>query len=129
MTYCVVLAGIGFGISLYMYLLEQKVKNEPTYKPVCDIDDRISCTKAMKSKYANIFYFSNALTGMGYYLVVGILALFSASHLLLIATIAGCICSAVLAYFLIFKVKSLCILCTTLYIVNILLLIFAIMMR
>jgi vitamin-K-epoxide reductase (warfarin-sensitive) len=126
---CVALAGIGFGISLYLYLIEQKLKKEPGYKAACDINDRISCTKAMKSKYAGIFNVSNALLGMGYYLIVGILAFLGASHLLLLATIAGCICSAVLAYLLFFKIKTVCLMCCATYVINILLLVFAVMVR
>ena len=116
------LALIGFGISLYTYQLEQKIKKEPEYKPSCDINDRISCTKPMKSNYSNIFYFSNALIGMIYYLLVAALALLDIPYLVLIAAIGACLASAVLAYLLYFKIKSLCILCTSLYIINILIL-------
>ena len=56
----VLLAVLGFGISLYTYITEQKVKLNPEYKPVCDLSDRISCSKPMKSQYANIFFLSNA---------------------------------------------------------------------
>ena len=122
------LALIGFGISLYTYQLEQKLKKEPEYKPSCDINDRISCTKPIKSAYGNIFYFSNALMGMIYYLLVAALALLDASQLILIAAICGCLVSAVLAYFLYFKIKSLCILCTSLYIINILILLLSLQM-
>lgn len=120
-----ILAALGFGISLYTYLLEKKIEREPDYKPACDINDRISCTKPIKSEYANIFYFSNALVGMVYYALIVVLGLLGVSKLLLIATIGGCLVSAILAYFLYFKIKSLCLLCTSLYIINIALLILA----
>jgi vitamin-K-epoxide reductase (warfarin-sensitive) len=117
-----ILAIIGFGISLYTYQLEQKVAQEPDYNPSCDINDRISCTKAIKSEYGNLFYFSNALIGMIFYVAVAIAALFDAQFIVLLLAIGGCLVSVVLAYLLYFKIKSLCVLCTSLYIINALLL-------
>jgi vitamin-K-epoxide reductase (warfarin-sensitive) len=113
-----VVALVGFGISLYTYLLEEKIKRVPDYKPVCDISDRISCTKPMKSPYATLFYFSNAIVGMVFYALVALLALLEMHKLLIILIIAGCVVSCVLAYLLYFKIKSLCLLCTSLYIIN-----------
>lgn len=64
------LAIIGFCVSVYTYLLEKKIKQEPEYRPMCDISENVSCTKPMKSPYAHIFYFSNALVGMAFYVLV-----------------------------------------------------------
>lgn len=125
----IIVAIIGFCISLYTYVLEQKIKREPEYKPACDISDKISCTKPMKSEYANLFFFSNALVGMLYYILIIVLAAIHVSTPLLIAAIGGCIASLILAYLLYFKIKSLCLLCTSLYIINALILILTLMSR
>ncbi len=117
-----ILALLGFGISLYIYMLEQKVKRNPEYKPVCDISDRVSCTKPMKSPYAHYFYFSNAVLSMGFYFLMIIFAFLETEKLVLLGSLCACVVSCVLAYFLYFKVKSFCLLCTSLYIINILLL-------
>jgi vitamin-K-epoxide reductase (warfarin-sensitive) len=122
MVVIMALAAVGFCISLYTYLLEKKVKAAPDYKGFCDLSDTISCTKPMKTQYANLFYYSNAFIGMVFYLVVILLAYFKATSLLILATTAACAFSALLAYFLYFKIKSFCLLCTSLYIINILLL-------
>ena len=114
----IILAIVGFSISLYTYITEQKVKENPDYKPFCDISDKISCTKPMQSQYANILNFSNAILGMLFYVLVSFLALFNFVNLLLLAAIGGFITTCVLAYLLFFKIKSLCILCTSLYIIN-----------
>lgn len=111
-------AAIGFCISLYTYVVEKKIKENPTYKPVCDISDRISCSKPMNSRYANIFFFSNALLGMLYYVLIIILAVLNTSTLLFIASLCSCIVSGILGYLLYFKIKSFCLLCTSLYIIN-----------
>ncbi len=124
-----ILAGVGFCISVYTYLLEKKIKDQPNYKPACDLSDRVSCTKPMKSPYAALFYVSNAIVGAAYYLMIIALVLLQMHSLLLFATVAGCLVSAFLAYLLYFKVKSLCLLCTSLYIINILLLLLAIRYR
>lgn len=109
---------IGFCISLYTYFVEQKIKSDATYKAVCDINDRISCSKPIKSEYSNIFYFSNAVIGMGFYTFVAVLAYLNNLSLIAIAAAGSCIVSVFLAYILYFKIKALCILCTSLYLVN-----------
>lgn len=125
----VIVAVIGFCISVYTYFLEQKVKSQPSYKPACDISDRVSCTKPMKSSYAAIFYFSNAIIGAAYYLMIIALALLGMHYLLIFSTIMGCLVSALLAYLLYFKIKSVCLLCIALYLINIVLLILALRYR
>ncbi len=118
----IILAVIGFSISLYAYMVERKIRKVPTYKPVCDISDWVSCTKPMKSPYSDLFFVSNALVGMIFYIVIAILAVLNAIALLLVASIVACTVSSALAYLLYFKIKALCILCTSLYIINAILL-------
>lgn len=122
----IILAVLGFGISLYTYVVENKIKKDSNYKPACDLSDRISCSKPMLSPYGNIFFFSNAVAGMLYYILIGLLAYVQAVNLLLIATVGGFLFSLILAYLLYFKIKAICLLCTSLYIVNIALLILSI---
>ncbi|HSW74170.1 MAG TPA: vitamin K epoxide reductase family protein [Candidatus Limnocylindria bacterium] len=117
-----ILAGVGFCISLYIFMLEKKVAANPNYKPACDISDRVSCTKPMKSPYASLLYVSNALVGMGFYVLVGLLALLHAVAALLVVAITGVVASCGLAYLLYFKIRSLCLLCTALYGINLLIL-------
>lgn len=122
----ILLCLIGIGISIYTYLLEQKIKKNPNHKAGCDISDRASCTKPMKSKYANLFYFSNSLVALAYYVLIIILTLLNVPMLLLVASIIGALVTCVFAYLLYFKIKTLCILCTSLYLINFLILILAI---
>lgn len=118
----IILSIFGFCISLYTYLLEKKIQRVPSYKPMCDISDKISCTKPMKSAYASLFYVSNTLIAMIFYLLIFCLAFLQAQTLLLVSIICGCIASCILAYILYFKIKSLCLLCISLYVINFLLL-------
>jgi uncharacterized membrane protein len=128
MLVLLILSALGFCISLYAYIIESKIKRDPTFKPMCDISDVISCSKPVTSPYANLFYVSNAFLGMLYYVSVALFAIFHVYSLLLIAALMACIISAILAYFLYFKIKTLCLVCTALYIINILILI-AVLMR
>ncbi len=112
------LAIVGFAISLYTYFIEQKIKIDTQYKPVCDLSDRISCSRPIKSEYSNIFFFSNAIAGMLFYALMFLLAWLGRINLLLISAIGSCIFSCILAYLLYFKVKAFCLLCTSLYIIN-----------
>lgn len=109
---------IGFSLSLYMYLIELKIKDTPSYKPVCDISDKISCSKPIKSKYSNLLFFSNAVIGMGFYGLLMILSFFDAINFIFFASLVACIASCFLAYILYFKINSLCLICTSLYVVN-----------
>jgi vitamin-K-epoxide reductase (warfarin-sensitive) len=115
----------GFAISAYAYITEKKIKNDATFKPACDLSDRISCSRVMLSPYANMLLISNALVGIAYYAGIAILAMLNLVNIIFYAAIASCAVSCFLAYILYFKIKSFCILCTTLYVINILMLIFA----
>ncbi|HZW61468.1 MAG TPA: vitamin K epoxide reductase family protein [Candidatus Babeliales bacterium] len=117
-----ILALLGFSISLYTYIIEKKITLNPQYKPVCDLSDRISCSKPIKSAYGSLFFVSNSLIGLVFYLLVALLAINDAINLILIAAIGATIASCILAYILYFKIKAICLLCTSLYIVNIILL-------
>lgn len=118
-----ILSLIGFAIATYATITEKKIEENPDYKPACDINDRISCSKPLKSPYAKLFFISNSLLSMIFYGAMALLAFIGAHTLILLGSIAACAVSAYLAYLLYFKIKSLCLVCTSLYVVNILLLI------
>lgn len=114
----IALATLGFIISLYAYITERKVKDDPNYKAACDLSDTVSCTKPMQSEYANLFFISNSFLGMAFYACIATLAFFDAAQLLFFASLMSCVFTCYLAYVLYFKIKSLCIICTSLYIIN-----------
>ncbi len=120
---------IGFGLSLYMFIIERKLKKNPAYKPVCNISDRMSCTKALESEYAKPFGVSNALLGMLFYPILVLLLANGYPTLVYYACIAACCVSLFLAFILYFHIKSFCIVCSSLYIVNALLLIIVYCLR
>lgn len=117
---------VGFFISLYAYYVESNIKKDASYKPACDINDRISCTKPLTSEYSNIFFVSNTLAGMAYYVFIACAAWLQLQAIVLATATLGCMMTFYLAYLLYFKVKSFCLVCSSLYLINILLFVFAV---
>jgi vitamin-K-epoxide reductase (warfarin-sensitive) len=113
-----ILALLGIGISAYAYVVEYKLRKDPLYKPVCDISERISCSKPLLSPYANLLGISNAALALAYYFLVAMLALLNADKTLTVVSILGCIASLFFAYVLYFKIRTVCLMCTALYILN-----------
>src|ERR1700722_6641544 len=115
-----ILAVVGFCLSLYLVLEERKIKQNAGYKPMCDISDQISCSKVIKSEYANLFIVSNPLIGVFYYVAILFLAAFKMISVLKIATFLGFLMSCYLMYILFHKIKTICVVCLTVDILNVL---------
>ncbi len=118
-----VLAVLGLCISVYAYILERKIAQNPTYKAACDLSDIVSCSKSIRSSYGKLFGISNALLGIGYYALFLMLLLFQAKITLYVLALLAFLFSLYLAWLLYFRIRAFCILCTSTYVVNILLLI------
>jgi len=120
-----VLSIFGLVVSTYSLFVERKVSRSKDYKPMCDINDRISCTKAFSSEYGKHFGISNTVFGLTYYVLVLLLALLDQTVYVFYLTILGVLASIYLAHLLYFKIKSYCVVCTSIYIINVLLLLLA----
>ncbi len=118
-----VVAGLGLVISAYAFMVEKRMERDSSYKPACDLSDRVSCSKPIRSEYGKLFGMNNALFGIIFYAGMMVLAWFDASTLLFYAALAACCVSLYLEYILFFKIRSLCIVCMTIYGVNALLLV------
>ncbi|XP_022916771.1 vitamin K epoxide reductase complex subunit 1-like protein 1 [Onthophagus taurus] len=123
---------IGLGLSIYSYFIEQQ---DESYKAYCDISDVISCSKTFKSKYGTGFgiiedifgenFFlnkPNSLLGIVTYSVLIVLSQLNnkpSTTFHFICSILSVILSAFLAYMMVFKVKTICVICLSTYVVNI----------
>jgi vitamin-K-epoxide reductase (warfarin-sensitive) len=114
-----ILAVIGFCVSLYSFLIERTLKKDAGYKPICDISDRVSCTKPLLSAYSTTFGISNTIWGMIFYGTVFICGLLGWLSMVLLLSIAATMVTIWLAYILYVKIRAFCLLCTTIYIINI----------
>jgi vitamin-K-epoxide reductase (warfarin-sensitive) len=115
---------IGFLLSVYAYSVECKKNKNNKYKAICDINDRMSCSKAFLSPYGKIFGVKNSLFGIVFYVILFGLSFYSLTYVFYLSVLAV-LGSIYLAYLLYFKIKSVCLVCTSIYLVNILLLIFS----
>lgn len=112
------LATIGLLVSSYGYFIEQKIKKDPTYQPVCDISDKISCSKPFTSSYGKLMTVSNTVIGMGFYSTILALSAFEYTMPIFYLSLGAVGVSVYLAYVLYFKIRSLCLLCSAIYGVN-----------
>jgi uncharacterized membrane protein len=118
-TTVIILATIGLAISIYGITVERALQQNSEYKAACDINDAISCTRPFLSPYGKMLGISNIWASAFYYIAIIALAFMDASQLLLFITGAGLLVTIAFAYILYFKIRSLCLICTSLYLINI----------
>jgi uncharacterized membrane protein len=114
---------LGLLLSLYSFYVERKITKNKKYSPVCDISSNVSCTKAFTSKYGHVFVVSNSLLGMGFYLVALLLAFSSLSSFIFYMALPSMLMTLYLAYVSFFVQKNFCLVCSTIYLVNLIILV------
>lgn len=120
----IIVSAIGFLLSIYAYHTETKLHSIKNYKASCDINNRISCSKAFLSKYGKLLGIPNSLAGIFFYLLI-IVLYFINIKIVFYLSILSFLGSIPLAYWSYSKLKTFCLVCTSVYIVNLLLLIFS----
>ena len=118
MIIIIILCVIGFAVSAYGLFVEKKIKKDPSYKPVCDISDKASCTKPFQSSFSRMFGISNTIVGMIFYAAIAFLVWLGLYQLVLIGSAVASFVSLYLAYILYAKIRTLCLICTITYLVN-----------
>lgn len=113
----------GLFLSVYAGYVERKLKKNEAYKAACDLSDRVSCTRTFASPYATLFGISNAYLGVLFYSGMLVLALGGYTTLAFIGAVGSIAASLLFAYILYVKIKTFCLVCTSIYVVNILLLV------
>jgi len=131
----------GIGLSTYAYYVEYQLEHQTDYKPMCDIDETISCSKPFNSTFGRGFGIvgnlmgdeghplnvPNSVYGIGFYSFLGMLFIlggrsrFLAEFQFYLLILANCV-SVYLGYLLYAVLKTLCVVCFATYIVNFLLL-------
>lgn len=125
MEYTIIfIAVLGLLLSIYAYIIERKLEANKKYKAICDINDKISCSRAFESKYGKMLGISNSTAGIFFYILVIINSFFSIKYVLYLA-VFSVLGSIILAYLSYVKLKTFCLVCTGVYIINVLLLIFS----
>lgn len=122
----ITVAALGLVVTGYGLYVEKQLKDNVQYKPMCDISDMISCSKPINSAYGKHFGIPNIILGMIFYASMIVLSMLGFTTLVQLGAAVGLIATFYFAYILYFKVQSLCLICTTTYVINILLFIAAI---
>ncbi len=121
----ITIALAGALLSAYTLYIEQQFGKNKHYKAICDISNKASCSRTFHSSYGKTFNISNGWWGFVFYLGLIGLVLLKRTDFVFYATLFSFLYSFYLAYILYFKMKNFCIVCTGIYIVNILLFTFA----
>ncbi len=117
----IVLSLVGLILSIYAFYTGKKLEKNKKHKALCDIHDKASCTKAFSSEYGKMFGVSNSLAGIGFYILIIILSFLNYHKIVFYLAVVSMPIIIYLAYVLFFKLKNLCIVCTAIYLINILL--------
>ena len=116
---------IGFLLSLYAVRVEQRLR-EKNFTALCDINEQISCSKAFSSSYGHLLFgISNSILGSFFYAGMYALLLLQQHLLFFLGAVFSVIGSVYLAYRSYITLKTYCLVCTSIYLVNILLLAFS----
>ncbi len=118
----IILSIIGLLLSIYAVHVEKSKERIKNYKPICDVSNKISCTKVFSSEYSHILGIKNSILGIFFYASIIILSILNLNWIILSLLILAVLSSILLAY-LQYKLKLFCIICISVYIINFLLLI------
>ena len=120
-TAIMILSVVGFLLSLYTFFIERQLIHHAGYIPLCDISDVVSCTKPLLSPYAKLLGISNAVLGMIFYAGMFVGAWYGYADLVRYGALLAALASVIFAYILYFRIYALCIICTLIYVVNVVL--------
>lgn len=112
-------ATLGFLLSSYALYVRWRAEHSSSYKPLCDIGDRISCTKAFLSKEGLTGGLPNPLYGVFFYPFIALLAYDNLPQMLFWASLIAVLVSVYLAYVSYVKQRNFCVVCTGIYLVNV----------
>ena len=124
MTAIQTLAGIGFVLSVYAMYVKRRLATEGKYDPLCDISQKISCSRAFGSPKSNITGIPNPAIGILFYAIIYILNSYNNINIIFYLSILAVLASIYLASVAYIELRTYCVVCTATYIVNILLLYF-----
>jgi len=107
---------IGLILSIYFLYVRTKIRNTQ-YKPLCDINENISCTKAAKSKHSNVLILPNSIYGIIFYITIFLL---SSLNLTLYTFIIAALATLFTIYLITISLKQkiYCPVCIATYIIN-----------
>lgn len=113
-----VLSLMGFVLAVYAHHVAQYAGKKKGYSAVCDMGDQASCSKAFTSEYASTAGIANTTWGMLFYTLTALLSIAGEIQYLFLLVVAAFIGSIYLGYVLYVHVRTFCVVCTAIYIIN-----------
>ncbi|NCN98661.1 hypothetical protein COU62_01685 [Candidatus Pacearchaeota archaeon CG10_big_fil_rev_8_21_14_0_10_35_219] len=120
----IIVAVIGLLLSLYTLYVEGRLKKDKNYKAVCDIGNA-SCTRVFSSEFGKTLGISNGIWGILLYVMILALVWLNLTDYVFYISIIAFLGTLYLAYTSYFRLKDFCLVCSGIYIVNVLLLVFS----
>ncbi|XP_013378654.1 vitamin K epoxide reductase complex subunit 1-like protein 1 [Lingula anatina] len=132
---------LGFLVSVYAYHVEITKERDSSYRAMCDISAKISCSKVFTSRWGRGFGLielvvgdhhhwlnqPNSVFGILYYMTQVVLGVFcptvTAATMQLVISVTACLGCVYLAYILYFVLEDFCVVCVSSYIINAIILI------
>jgi len=121
----IILSLLGLIISVYALYVETRIKRNASYKPMCDLGNNVSCTRNFRSSDANVFFLKNSVLGIGFYILLIVLAYMNFQNYIFYLAIPAFFFNLYLTYASIIRLKNFCLVCIFTYIIVILILTFS----
>lgn len=118
-----VLAVLGLLLSIYALYVKHRKKKNPLYKPFCDFRENVSCTKAFASAYSELTALPNMIWGILFYVLVFLGAWFNLTLVVTALSFLAVLLSCYLGYISYYQQKNYCVVCSAVYLVNVLILV------
>lgn len=119
---------IGLMVSLYAYAVRLRIRRDRTYKPLCDISEKVSCSKAFSSGFATTAGIPNPLFGILFYCGCALISLTEPGLMIWLA-VPGFIAVLYLAVISYIIQRNFCVVCSTVYLINTLLFLLAVVQK
>ena len=113
------IAALGFVLSLYGLYIERTAREGKRF--ACDIGKNVSCTKAFTSKEGHLVGIPNSILGIVFYPLVAVLELLSRTDLIYPFAFLAAAGSVYLAYISLIRHRNICLVCTAIYAINVVL--------
>lgn len=130
------LSAAGLIVSSYLTYARYRVQGDPAWESVCATSERFDCTAAILSPHASVAGLPLSILGAWFYILTGLLAAMelwghrrtwprSSALVLVLGSSVACLVSLELAAVSAFVLRSWCLFCVSLYVVNFLMLLLA----
>ena len=113
------LSAVGILLSVYLCVVQYKLRRCATYKAWCDYSRSISCTKVIASRYSRMFILPNACLGIIYYCTVILLSLADARRIVFPVTLLALLVTLYLGYVSLTRLRMHCLVCYGAHAINI----------